>query len=285
MTAQNEFRGSPGDTSKHAAMVAEVIQVTPQMAQDWLSKNRRNRHLSSLVVHRYADSMRSGQWIPHGQAIQFDVSGNLVDGQHRLCAVIEAGVPATMLVARNVPSEARDVIDAGRKRTPGDVLAIEGIRNSVTVGAALRLLFHYDRGTLAQYSDARSRPTNRQLIELLAEALGIEDSATVGHRAFRLLPPAVGAFCHYVFARIDRDKADEFFQVLIEGTGLGRGSPILLLRNRLLDNRTAKARLSSIELAALIIKAWSAWKAGSPVKNLRWRRRGENGPEEFPRAV
>ncbi|MBI5445870.1 MAG: hypothetical protein HY900_32220 [Deltaproteobacteria bacterium] len=265
-------------------MRAEAVQVTPQLARQWLTKNTRNRHLSPALVRRYADALRAGQWVPHGQAIQFDESGNLLDGQHRLRAIVEADTSAEMMVVRGVPEVARDVIDTGRRRSPGDVLSMEGVRDSATVGAALRLLFHYDTGSVDKYSDPRSKPSNVDLVQLYAEARSIDESAAVGQKAFRLLSPAVGTFAHFVFARLDRKAADEFFGGLIEGADLDKDSPLLLLRNRLLANRASRSRLQAIDLAALVFKAWNAWRRGGPLRYLRWRRKGES-PEEFPTAI
>ncbi|MBI5444666.1 MAG: hypothetical protein HY900_26055 [Deltaproteobacteria bacterium] len=265
-------------------MRAEAVEVTPQLARTWLTKNRLNRHLSPSVVRRYADALRAGQWVPHGQAIQFDEQGNLLDGQHRLRAIVEADTPALMMVVHDVPEAARDVIDTGRKRSPGDVLSMEGVRSASTVGAALRLLWHYDTSSVDKYNDPRAKPSNLDLVQLYAEARSLEESARIGRQAFAVLSPAVATFCHFIFARLDRKAADEFFVGLIEGADLDVDSPLLLLRNRLVANRASRSKLVSVDLAALVIKAWNAWRRGTPIKYLRWRRKGES-PEEFPTAL
>ena len=60
------------------------------------------------------------------QGIAFDVNGVLVDGQHRLAAVIEADVPVELTVFTEVGEGTFDVLDTGKRRTAADVLAIEG---------------------------------------------------------------------------------------------------------------------------------------------------------------
>jgi hypothetical protein len=78
------------------------------------------------VVRSFAEAMRRGEWLVTHQGIAFDVNGVLVDGQHRLAAVIEADQPVEMTVFTEVPEGAFDVLDTGKRRTAADVLAIEG---------------------------------------------------------------------------------------------------------------------------------------------------------------
>lgn len=269
-------------------MEAVIVSITPQLAQEWLGTNHKNRNLSSLVVHRYADTMRAGKWLVHNQGIGFDSRGNLVDGQHRLQAVIEANAAVEMLVVRGVPSKAADVVDCGKRRTPADTLAMEGCQNATYVAGAARLLYHYEAGTMHQITDPRLRLTNLGVLGVWNDHPGLEYSAAVGgRRTAKLLPPSVGTFCHYLFFRLDADDANRFFIALVDGTALLKGSAILALRNRLIDNRSSKASLPAIELAALMIKAWNLWRKKSSFRSLRWRSADSagGGSEDFPEAT
>jgi hypothetical protein len=49
--------------------------------------------LSKRTVRDFAEAMRRGDWRLTHQGIAFDASGALVDGQHRLAAIVEADVP------------------------------------------------------------------------------------------------------------------------------------------------------------------------------------------------
>jgi hypothetical protein len=58
----------------------------------------------------------------------------MVDGQHRLAAIIEADVPVDITVFTEVPDGAFDVLDTGKRRNAADVLAIEGEKSAVMHG-------------------------------------------------------------------------------------------------------------------------------------------------------
>lgn len=77
------------------------VKVTPEMADELLALNdEKNRRLSRHTVEKYAEDMSSGRWgrtntNPIG--VMVDDNGRIVsllDGQHRLAAVVMSGVPA-----------------------------------------------------------------------------------------------------------------------------------------------------------------------------------------------
>lgn len=108
-------------------MYSREILVTPEMAENWLKNNNLyNRRVAETVVKRYADDMRRGNWQLNGEAIQFSCSGQLKNGQHRLRAVIMAGIPVRMYVTFEVPDDA-NVYDMHRKRDESNIAQLAGI--------------------------------------------------------------------------------------------------------------------------------------------------------------
>ena len=94
----------------------EIVKVTPDMASKWLKKNSNNRTVSKWLVQNYARQMRENKWQLYGEAIMFDTKGNLMNGQHRLLAVIEADATVPMAVGRGFPESVKDTFDQHRKR-------------------------------------------------------------------------------------------------------------------------------------------------------------------------
>ena len=116
------------------ALVSKVITITPDMAKEMLEKNiKTNRRLNHEVVRKYARIMKAGGWNLTHQGIAFDAKGNLIDGQHRLEAIVAANVPITMMVTygvEHVDGEAF-TIDTGAKRTTLNIIQISGINDDV----------------------------------------------------------------------------------------------------------------------------------------------------------
>ena len=63
--------------------------------------------------------MRRGEWLPTYDTLKVNCSGGLMDGQHRLQAVIRSGWTGPMLVVTGVP----DVLRRGRWTRQGSGVA------------------------------------------------------------------------------------------------------------------------------------------------------------------
>lgn len=106
-------------------MKTEVICVTPAFAKSLLAKNASfQRNPSRLTVKNYADAMKRGEWRLTHQGIATDVNGNLIDGQHRLMAVVESNMTIPMTLFSGVPESSFTVLDIGKKRDLADLLYI-----------------------------------------------------------------------------------------------------------------------------------------------------------------
>ena len=128
-------------------MQFKLVSVTPHMAAKWLEKNNSNRGLSAARVSAYARDMVDGNWQVTPQPIVFNVNGDLLDGQHRLNAVIECGKPIQMLIAKGCDHDIRKYIDRGRPRSLKDRLRMEGVDGNIPLKAAVaRNLVLLDRG-------------------------------------------------------------------------------------------------------------------------------------------
>lgn len=270
---------------------AEFVTVTPEIARKWLELNHENRPLKRTAIARYAQSLKDGEWLVTGEAIKFDEDGNMIDGQNRLHAIIETGIPAQTLVVRGLKKRAQLFMDGGVRRSPGDALAMKGYRsNPNSLASAVRLLCAYRRGGDFNITSQASFLTSEQIVTVVADNPGIVKSlslvttAPLDQPLSRIFARSDAAFLHFIFSEIDHAAANDFFSALAFGIDLSIDSPILLLRNRLLDDRIAKARLSRVEKLALCIKAWNKFRASASTKTLRWRNGGDS-PEQFPVAA
>ena len=101
-------------------------KITPEKAREYLGMNTDNyRKLNHLRVITYAADMKSGRWQLNGEGIKFAKNGTLLDGQHRLQAIIKANVPVEMLVIRDVEDDV-DIYDLNSPRTIGAILRKNG---------------------------------------------------------------------------------------------------------------------------------------------------------------
>ncbi len=103
-------------------MKTQKMDVTPQMAAKWLSHNDGNRKLRDTRVKYFAEAMNRGEWQLTHQGLAIASTGRLIDGQHRLRAIILSGKTVPMLVTTDVEEKTYKVLDAGQARTMADRL-------------------------------------------------------------------------------------------------------------------------------------------------------------------
>ena len=69
-------------------------------AQEPLTKNDHNRRLSPVRIRKFADEMQNGMWVYNGESIIVSESGRLLDGQHRLHAIVDSGAEIELIDRR-----------------------------------------------------------------------------------------------------------------------------------------------------------------------------------------
>lgn len=261
---------------------ADVETVTPQMASDWLSRNPQNRTLSKRHAERLAEDMSKGNFVYNGESIKIDEEGNLLDGQHRLTAIVMSGTVQQVLVARDVPRSSMRTIDRGHGRTVADWLKIRGYPNYTILGGAARMLHIFEQGAL-QRSNATGKFHPSDADSVLERHPGLTKSVTYTmmhregmKRVYR--SDANVAFLHYIFSCVDSSHADAFIEGLATGTSLSSGSAILHLRARLQDDLVdTRKKLTPVSRLAFVLKAWRQFHTGRVTKRLKY-----NVGESFP---
>lgn len=120
--------------------------ITPQIAAIYLKLNKSNRNPRQSVIDSLTDDILNGRWQETHQGIAFDEHGNLIDGQHRLLAIIKAGlinpnIIIHMLVTRGLARGAVEAIDIQAKRSFTDFQQLSGLKFDASHEATLRAMF------------------------------------------------------------------------------------------------------------------------------------------------
>ncbi len=259
----------------------EKVDITPELAREWLGYNTHNRRLRERVVGAYAADMLGGAWQWNGESIKFAADGTLLDGQHRLAAIVAANITVPMLVVRGLPNEAQDTVDGGAKRKFADVLQLRGEQWAVALAAVTRRVTLWEMGF--RKNNTNVAPTNAQLLQTLEQYPELRDIVkTATHTATGCgLPGSICGLGLWVFSRIDASDADFFFNRLHDGQNLAKGDPIYELRRAVDASRSVRGSRSDTFLTAIMIKAWNAYRDGTTVGLLRYVPGGAS-PERFP---
>lgn len=274
-----------------AGVRATTVMVTPEKAESWLRRGGKNRKLIQTQVDRLAKEMLAGRWALDGQTVIFDNQGRLLNGQHRLNAVIQSGCTVLMLVVSGVHDpNAFSTIDTNQtRRGAHTILDIEKIANPANVAAIAKRLLHWENAhDKTRYSftvDAWRKIPQADVV-----AYGIRNNDEI-QSMFREIKQALPyrrckAGSALVTALIICNRADEvttlvFNEGLKTGANLPEKSSVALLRDRLIAPPERRGIGWELELMALTIKAWNYFWAGKPMKVLRVIQEGP-AAERFP---
>jgi hypothetical protein len=269
----------------------EIVTVTPELAQGWLDRGGTNRKTTRRRIEAMTAAIQRGEWRLTGEAIKLDYEGRVRDGQNRLHAIVEAGIPVRSVVARGVSEDAFDVMDTGRSRNAADVLHIHGYPSQNALAAAARGLMFVERygRVFPSQRDSHLYVTPVTTLQYVQNHPEIVSGVHLGDRIYHSgIQGGIGlwAIVMTLFFRLDPEQAEQFTEHLTTGAGLRRGHPLLMLRNRLLGSqRDQYSTLSGREaLVAIAIKAWNAWREGKTLQALTWRAEGRRA-EPFPEAI
>lgn len=239
--------------------------ITPDIAKKYLCKNCANRPIKDKHIAFLARQMADGQFTFNGESIKFDKSGNLLDGQHRLNAVIKSGKTIQFLVIKDLDQSVMPTIDTGRKsRDAGDVLGILGERNAKNIAAALNFVIRIEKGYSLNYNAV----STQDIIDSLQRHPGIRNSIQWSRSKIvcKLLRPSLATGFHYIFSLINKELADRFFETLETGeTTNGIRDAAIVIRETLFYRKIEKNRntvLARDYEPAILIKAWNAYING-----------------------
>jgi hypothetical protein len=239
-----------------------IEQVTPAMATRWLEANTRNRPVQQRRVDQYTRDMQAGNWYLSNDAVAFSTTGQLLNGQHRLWAIIESERTVQLLVVRDLPEESRAVMDLGQKRTAGQnhvLLTKDPLgKRKMELANFIRVLIegHHRGSTYAEQVD---------FMERFHE--GIEWACTTPERPFAFR----GAFVRGPLAlahKTNPGAVAEFAEKLVSGANLSEREPALVARNKILSSNRTAGGVARRQMGVSVCRAIVAHLNGEKLKML-----------------
>lgn len=253
------------------------------MAYELLDANKENRPLDHAHVRRIARQIMNGRWLYNGDTIKVCDTGDVLDGQHRLWACVEAKMPIETVLVRGIKKEAFTTIDTIRKpRSIGDVVALKRGEPAyrTPIAHALAWLYRFQQDIIPESRLAKNRIENSIIDEMLDSHPKIVDAVAVAVKLRKIVNPSLLAFFYYILNNRDEALAERLMNALSNPGGLGQYDPFFVLRLTLLD----RARRDHVSTIAIMIKATNAAHEGREVRQLVWRNQGEKG-EAFPELL
>jgi hypothetical protein len=264
-----------------------LIDMTPDIAEDLLDENLFNRKVRVRAIDELVEALRLGDWQFNGDPVRIADSGRLLDGQHRLMAIVEANVTVPVVLITGIPDKAQMTMDAGVKRTYADHLQLNGETQPNSLGAIIASYRNYaaNHGKVNWTGTGGRRASIAQLDRFFAEHQGLREADHIAgnlYQKLRVSRPAIG-IAYYVMQGLNPEDCDFFWERVANGDQLSNDDttqPILKLREYLL-NKHAYDHRKLIPTLCAIFKTWNAYREGRPLNNAVPKLGGAK-PERFP---
>ena len=210
--------------------------------------------------------------------------GTILDGQHRLHAVIAADVSVIFLIVYNADKNCVDTLDTGLTRTSRHIMQIARSEHSKTTAVLTKLLWLHDLvdGNLAPKT-CQTEVSNARLLSFYEQNKDmIEEAATVAELGGHHFVKSHMALAYCIIGRKTNylDKLNLFFDTVKIGANIFEKHPVMTLRTRLFDSRMRARKLSVQETLAAYIRVWNAFVRGKNLTTIRW-----NASEPMPEVL
>ena len=260
-TAEEIREGTKKDDGKEQV---RMVLVTPDKARAWLQFNTGNRQIQKNHIEIIKRDIIKGNWMMNAQPICFtddpdhpqdDETPRLLNGQHRLHAIIAADIPVEIPIATGIPDAAFATFDTHAKRT---VRRMGERIDDRVLAAAAKLKWKEDNGF--KLTGTGNTPSATEIVETLDANPGLAACFSRSRRKAMTEIGSSGVMTYFIF-RVQNEHAqwgEEFLDGVEYGANLDKGNPILNLRNTIKQRRKS---LSRGEMLDLLIDHWETYKA------------------------
>ncbi len=270
-------------------MNTKLETITPNKAKSLLKENNMNRPVSDRRVNHYAELMKSGKWHLTHQGIALSSDGTIIDGQHRLHAVIKSNMPIDFNITYNSDKETFKYVDVGYTRTTANIFAIEGIKNYTKHSAGVSKYFTFKQSPNNKMYTRTSRVDNAETHddyvkfyweneELLKKIFKASDKY---YNKYRIMTFST-IYAYFAFLIIENGHSFEKVEMFFDNVYMIKHNSISNcpseLFQKLINDVTGAMELKTSHKSALINKAWNYFLKGKSVKTFRYIESNENFP-------
>lgn len=265
--------------------------MTPTEAQRLLDEyNTSNRSVRPRVVEEYTRSILQDRWQDHYlNKCSISTEGVLIDGQHRLMAIVAANKAVPFGVEWDVEPAIADIIDRGSPRRVDDLPALKDIPNKSAVASVARVLLgEYEGFALYDYTGP-SRFSHQEVGDYIIknEDEMVYAQSLVHHgRSLRMQRKALAIFAVRAMRKHPDVPLANFLTDLGTGADLTMGDPRLAARQWFIrygsDGKSPDRKWESHY--SILVKAFNSWMKGETESKYfkAWDRNQPNAGGNFP---
>lgn len=259
------------------------VLITVGMAEQIMTLNQNNRKFMKTEGLRLSEAMSAEKWIFIGDVIRVSSEMKLIDGQHKLWAIIHSGKSQRLHIQCGLNPKAFAVIDTGKKRTAGMTLGAMKVPNANVTAAAIKAYIYFVTKQSAGSKINGARVSN-QVVEAWIERpdfqlmlQAVDEGVNFYHRTYPVIAQSTWAFLAFLLSRKNKQSAvdaADFLTSLATGENVTKSKTpaIYYLRQKLEELRNVqqadeKGKLMVVRMK-YILTAWNHYRNNEPITKL-----------------
>jgi len=251
----------------------QIETITPSMAKTYLSRNINNRSLTKNHLAFLKSEMLAGNFKLNGQSIVLGSTGRLLDGQHRLTAIIETGISIQSVVMHDVDESVFTTIDTGKQRGGYDALHIHGAKNSKHLASAIRKILDRFGSERRLIGSDTHKIGNTEYVDFYKKnKRDLEALFELCHgwilRGSRVVSESE-AMAYVYLMRVEHDSAYEFIEEVITGDKKNPNSnSAQTLRKKLIDTKLTGLTARDTQKRDWVLTAFRHYYTGTNISKI-----------------
>jgi len=260
------------------------MTITPQIAAEWLTLNKYNRPLSKVHVKRLENEIINGRWQEDSNdCITFDTDGFLVNGQHRLTAILNSQMTVNAYVMFNASKTVWDISVGEKQRNLRDNIHHGNLAgdtnwkyvNSIITIGRIALTLIITKGSVTNFNAIQKNISNydiKRYIEQNYEDIITAIECTKVRRGGNVLFPIAHIFAAYILLKngISKEEIDSFWTKISEKIGITpkSGAQVLVRKMELMQTNHISSVFLRNEFILFVLKAFYLEQKGTRTTSL-----------------
>ena len=247
--------------------------ITPELAKKMLEKNTINREINKAGLEFLVNEMTENRFKYNGESIIVSKNGNLMDGQHRLLAIVKSGVSVYINIVDGIEEETMSTIDTGTVRTAASVFSLNGIKSSNYVSAITKQIITKQDTNRRHMNGKKIKESNQELFNFFNMRKETISSMylfcqSLNKSNLKVMSITMAASYLYLFSLEDK-RAKNFIRELYNGNQETSSNAAIKLRDKLANSKISAIKFSKQRERDLVIYCWRKYILGENIKVFR----------------
>jgi len=234
--------------------------ITPIIAKEILENNTINRNIIKANLHFLENELREGRFVYNGESIIISKDNKLMDGQHRLLAIINTSISAYVNLVTDIEENTMSTINTGSSRNAASVFSMHNVVSSTSIASSTKRILEKVETERQTNKNGNIKLSNQTIYEFYEKRSELLDAMhrfalNLYQSNVKFITPSSTTSFLYLFSIEDR-RAKAYIRELYTGVQEGASDAAIKIRDRLINNKISLVKFSKVRERDILVYGW-----------------------------